>query len=112
MAVPCHHCTNMLRFPESPVTDVIIMIIGQGPVTDVTFKVIGLLCAVFGQRDSFQGSRGNKVERSRYGSAGSFGPFGDPVVVDHRPGGVDNSQPGRPNRALPTFRAWEGEGVR
>ncbi|GAA57182.1 hypothetical protein CLF_112296 [Clonorchis sinensis] len=44
-------------------------------------------------------------------SQGSFGPFGDPVVEDHRPGGVGNSQPGPPNRALPKFEAWEDDGV-
>ena len=44
-------------------------------------------------------------------SQGSFGPFGDPVVEDHRPGGVGNSQPGPPNQALPKFEAWEDEGV-
>ncbi|KAG5449900.1 hypothetical protein CSKR_103662 [Clonorchis sinensis] len=49
--------------------------------------------------------RGNKVERSRYGIAGFIGPFGDPVVEDHQPGGVGNSQPGPPNQALPKFEA-------
>ncbi|KAG5443468.1 hypothetical protein CSKR_104756 [Clonorchis sinensis] len=45
-------------------------------------------------------------------SQGSFGPFWDPVVEDHRPGGVGNSQPGPPNQALPKFEAWEDEGMR
>ncbi|KAG5443061.1 hypothetical protein CSKR_112159 [Clonorchis sinensis] len=35
----------------------------------------------------------------------------DPVVVDHRPVGVENSQPGRPSQALPKFKAWEDEGM-
>ncbi|GAA55104.1 hypothetical protein CLF_106856 [Clonorchis sinensis] len=43
-------------------------------------------------------------------SQGSFGPFGDPVVVDHRPGGVGNSQPVPSNRVLPKFEAWEDGG--
>ena len=51
------------------------------------------------------------MERSRYGIAGFIGPFGNPVVEDHRPGGVGNSQPGPPNQALPKFEAWEDEGV-
>ncbi|KAG5451934.1 hypothetical protein CSKR_110378 [Clonorchis sinensis] len=56
------------------------------------------------------------AEETRWSEAdmepqGSFGPFGDPVVVDHRPGGVGNSQPGTPNRVLPKFEAWEDEGV-
>ncbi|KAG5453100.1 hypothetical protein CSKR_104194 [Clonorchis sinensis] len=55
--------------------------------------------------------RGNKVKQNRYGIAGLFGPFWDPVVVDHRLGGVDNSQPGCPNQALPKFSAWENEGL-
>ncbi|KAG5441344.1 hypothetical protein CSKR_103223 [Clonorchis sinensis] len=42
----------------------------------------------------------------------AFGPFKDHVVVAHRPGGVDNSQPSHPNRALPKFKAWEDEGAR
>ncbi|KAG5443146.1 hypothetical protein CSKR_100878 [Clonorchis sinensis] len=45
-------------------------------------------------------------------SQGSFGLFWDPVVEDHRPGGVGNSQPGPPNQALPKFEAWEDEGMR
>ncbi|KAG5441210.1 hypothetical protein CSKR_102423 [Clonorchis sinensis] len=45
-------------------------------------------------------------------SQGSFGPFGYPVVEDHLPGGVGNSQPGPPNQALPKFEAWEDEGMR
>ncbi|KAG5451938.1 hypothetical protein CSKR_110374 [Clonorchis sinensis] len=40
---------------------------------------------------------------------GSFGPFEDPVVVDHRPGGMESCQPGPSNRALPKFKAWEDE---
>ncbi|KER25153.1 hypothetical protein T265_07318 [Opisthorchis viverrini] len=49
------------------------------------------------QRYLFQPGRGNKLERSRYGTAGFLGPFGDPGVVDHRPD--------RPKRALPKFKA-------
>ncbi|GAA49151.1 hypothetical protein CLF_102591 [Clonorchis sinensis] len=57
----------------------------DSPVTDVTLRRMGWGVQFFGQRDSFQAGRGNKVERSRYGIAGFIGPFGDPVVVDHRP---------------------------
>ncbi|GAA48110.1 hypothetical protein CLF_101189 [Clonorchis sinensis] len=59
------------------------------------------------ERVDERAGRGNKVEQSRHGIAEFFGPFGDPVVVDYRPGGVDNSQPGPPNRALPEFKAWK-----
>ncbi|KER20982.1 hypothetical protein T265_10593 [Opisthorchis viverrini] len=40
------------------------------------------------------------------------GSFGDPVVVDHKSGGLDNGQSSRPNLALPKFKAWKDEGVR